>query len=325
MISTPRARKNNYVGRFAPSPTGALHLGSLAAALASYLDAKSHNGRWLVRIEDIDPPRDIPGADKDILQSLIEHGLRWDNEVIYQSNRISAYKKAFDHLHKRDLIYECDCTRRRLRTIDREYDNLCRQLTTEHDGFISAQGQPAGSQKAMPAYRFNLERARRCNHSDLKGASSNETPLIQDRLVVNRPDTYYNDDIVVKRKDGLFAYNLAVVVDDIDSKITDIVRGDDLLTMSSRQGILAATLGGIPARTLHIPVLCDAYGAKLSKQHGAPAIDDRKPVENILDVAQKLELISSDEEVNLKKHSIERILIYLTERWSHFLAARCNG
>ena len=291
-----------YIGRFAPSPTGPLHLGSLAAALASHLDAKIHGGRWLLRIEDIDPPRDIAGADQLICDSLLAHGLQWDGPTTYQSTRLAYYEQAFERLNKQNLIYPCICTRRRLRPLWREYDNHCRDL--DELPFTQAF-----------AWRFNLDKA----HKLYPNCRTAEP--FTDRLPQNQQDTYRDDDIIIKRKDGLFAYNLAVVVDDIDSKISDIVRGDDLYTMSSRQAMLTCALGGRPSRTLHIPVLCDDKGNKLSKQHGAPGLDNGQARSNLILAAEQLKLLTADKADQMKREqsSIATLLSQLEGHWRRYL------
>jgi glutamyl-Q tRNA(Asp) synthetase len=210
-----------YRGRFAPSPTGPLHLGSLVAAVASYLDAKAHGGEWLVRMEDVDVPRCIPGADLEILRALEAFGLHWDGPVIYQTQRTEAYEKALFELRARDLAYPCTCSRRE---VGERYPGTCRLGPTQR-------GRPI-------AWRVRGE-----------------------------------DDFVVKRSDGLFAYQLAVVVDDAFQGITDIVRGADLEDSTPRQNWLQRALGYPVPRYLHIPVVTNAQGEKLSKQTKAPALD----------------------------------------------------
>lgn len=210
-----------YRGRFAPSPTGPLHLGSLVAAVASYLDAKAHQGEWLVRMEDVDLPRCIPGADTEILRALEALGLHWDGPVLYQTQRTGAYERALFELRARDLAYPCTCSRREA---GERYPGTCRQGPTQP-------GRPV-------AWRVRGE-----------------------------------DDFVVKRSDGLFAYQLAVVVDDAFQGITDVVRGADLEDSTPRQNWLQRALGYPVPRYLHIPVVTNEQGEKLSKQTKAPALD----------------------------------------------------
>ncbi|MCX6593630.1 MAG: glutamyl-Q tRNA(Asp) synthetase [Acidobacteria bacterium] len=203
-------------GRFAPSPTGPLHLGSLVAAVASFVDARSHGARWLVRIEDVDTPRTVPGAADSILRTLESYGLHWDGEVVYQSRRTALYE---DALHRLGLAaFSCACTRQ---------DPVCH----------CADGLPAGRTARSVKVRW--------------------------------PD---GESFVIKRADGLFAYQLAVVVDDAAQGVTDVVRGADLLDSTPRQIHLQRLLGYPAPRYLHVPLVTDEEGDKLSKQTRAPAI-----------------------------------------------------
>ena len=254
-----------YVGRFAPSPSGPLHLGSAVAGLASYLDAKAAGGRWLLRIEDIDTPRVVAGADKVILNQLHTLGLHWDGGIMYQSQRSSAYQAAFDGLLNDGKLYPCGCTRKEIAdsaticqggfpTGERPYAGTCR------NGL--APGKPA------KAWRLRVE----------PGVMSFEDrwcgPQHQD--VAQQVG-----DFIVRRADGLWAYQLAVVVDDAEQGITDIVRGQDLLTSTGRQQWLASLLGHPSPRVMHVPLITDAHGLKLSKQNGAAALDLSKPLETL--------------------------------------------
>ena len=237
-----------YVGRFAPSPTGPLHFGSLVAALASWLDARAAGGRWLVRIEDLDTPRVVPGAADAILRQLDAFGLSWDGDVLYQSSRTSAYEAAIRDL--RAQTYDCGCTRRELEdsalAIDgaRIYPGTCRKGL--------APGKPARALRLRTIadpIRF---------HDRVQGeqAQSVETEV---------------GDFVLRRADGLYAYQLAVVVDDAAQGVTDVVRGADLLDSTARQIHLQRLLGAPTPRYLHLPVAVNAAGEKLSKQTGARA------------------------------------------------------
>lgn len=257
------AASRPYIGRFAPSPTGPLHFGSLVCALASYLDAKRHGGQWLLRIEDIDPPREQPGAADAIKRTLEAHGLYWDGEVRYQSQRSDAYWECLNELKKLDLVYPCNCTRARLASLNGPYDGHCRRHPP-----------PAGEACALRLKVIELPEAFRQVNNNIEfrdricGAQSENIEMI-------------SGDFVTHRKDGLFAYQLAVVVDDIDQGVTDVVRGDDLLDTTARQIFLYHILGKTPPSYAHIPVIKDAQGNKLSKQNHAPAVDDSTPVENL--------------------------------------------
>ncbi len=245
---------SGYVGRFAPSPTGPLHAGSLVAALASYCDAQMHSGEWLLRIENIDPPREVPGAAQSIIHTLRALGLRWSREIVYQSQRDLVFSTAFARLSARGLVYPCACTRSEIaaaatrRTADGEpvYPGTC------------AHGLAQG--RAPRAWRLRLP---------------DETLSFVDRWSGQHTENPAQDtgDIVIRRADGLWAYQLAVVVDDIDAGVTDIVRGDDLLHSTIRQIALRRALRSRAGRYLHVPVVRNASGEKLSKQTHAPAVE----------------------------------------------------
>ena len=235
-------------GRFAPSPTGPLHFGSLAAALASWLDARAAGGRWLLRIEDLDAPRELPGAADDIRRALERFGLHWDGEVIYQSRRGALYEKALQRL--RESCYPCGCTRREIADSS---------LGLAADG---AQIYPGTCRRGLPGGK--TARALRLKIPD-------EKIVFEDR-VQGRVEQHLArevGDFVLRRADGQFAYQLAVVVDDAAQGVTDVVRGADLFDSSARQIALQRLLGLPTPRYLHIPAVVDAAGEKLSKQTGA--------------------------------------------------------
>lgn len=236
----------SLTGRFAPSPSGPLHAGSLLAAVASFIDARARNARWLVRMEDIDPPREMAGADRLILQTLEQHGLLWDGEVLYQSTRTARYREALADLQDRQLAYRCACTRSRLAELNHVYDGHCHL-------------HPPPAEQAC-ALRLQLPDQTLCFDDRIYGRQ--EQPLAA------------SGDCIIHRKDGLFAYQLAVVVDDIEQGVTDIVRGSDILPATSVQLHLTALLGGNAAQYAHVPVLLGADGQKLSKQNRAPALDN---------------------------------------------------
>jgi len=217
-------RSRGYVGRFAPSPTGPLHLGSLVTAVASYLDARRHGGKWLVRMEDVDLPRCVSGADLDILRTLEAFGFEWDGPVMYQTTRTEAYQAELDRLRAAGLAYPCSCSRKEIGAP--VYPGTCRNGVRDP-------GRPV-------AWRVD---------------GGGET-----------------DDFVIRRSDGLFAYQLAVVVDDAAQGVTDVVRGADLLDSTPRQMRLQRLLGYPVPRYVHIPVVTNAAGEKLSKQTLAPAL-----------------------------------------------------
>ena len=245
-----------YRGRFAPSPTGPLHFGSLVAAVASYLEAKSRGGEWLVRMEDLDAPRTVPGAADDILRTLEAFGMHCDGAVLYQSTRSDAYRAALDQLQQRGMLYGCACTRREiadsaLHGIDGPvYPGTCRN------------GLPAG-------------RTARATRVRTAGARVTFDDAIQGLVTQNLEHDV--GDFVVHRADGLFAYQLAVVVDDAAQGITHVVRGADLLDSTPRQIWLQRLLGLATPRYAHIPVALNDQGEKLSKQTHAVALDVDHP------------------------------------------------
>ena len=242
-----------YVGRFAPSPTGPLHIGSLVAAVASFLDARAAGGRWLVRMEDLDRPRCEPGAADTILRQLEAYSFQWDGAVLYQSRRDDAYAAALDALRARGAVYPCACTRSQLARAPRNpegeilYPGTCRN------------GLPAGT----------LARAWRVRVQDV-------STRFHDRIHGDLEQNLAHDvgDFIVKRADGLFAYQLAVVVDDAFQGITHVVRGADLLWNTPRQIYLQGLLGLPTPSYAHVPLVTNAAGQKLSKQTLAPALPE---------------------------------------------------
>ncbi|RTR05477.1 tRNA glutamyl-Q(34) synthetase GluQRS [Halomonas nitroreducens] len=238
---------NAYRGRFAPTPSGPLHFGSLIAALASFLDARHRNGHWGVRIEDIDPPRCPSGAADTILRQLEAFGLHWDGPVTWQHDRDAAYAAALAHLEAKGLAYPCSCSRKQWRDYP-IYPGWCRRGVREP-------GKPV-------AWRLRSDLGLR--------------PVIwQDRLFGRQSfDPATLGDVVLKRKDGLWAYQLAVVVDDADQGISDVVRGADLLDNTPWQRQLQEALGLPVPRYLHLPLILGGDGQKLSKQNMAPALPE---------------------------------------------------
>jgi glutamyl-Q tRNA(Asp) synthetase len=241
-----------YRGRFAPSPTGPLHFGSLVAAVGSFLEARSRNGEWLVRIEDLDPPREEPGASDDILRTLEACGMQWDGEIVYQSTRRDAYHAALHSLRNRGLIYPCACSRREIADsaiagIDGPvYPGTCR------NGL-----QPRRSARV---WRVRTDRQLVEFIDIVQGC-------VAQRLEINVGD------YVLYRADRVYAYQLAVVVDDAEQGITDVVRGADLLSSTPRQLYLQKLLGYPTPNYMHLPVALNSAGEKLSKQTLAPAVN----------------------------------------------------
>ena len=277
-----------YTGRFAPSPTGPLHAGSLVAALASWLDARAHGGSWLVRIEDIDPPRCQPGADLEILRQLAACGLHPDAPVVWQSQRHALYARALEQLLQARLAYPCGCTRKDIeaawqamglaheRHVERPYPGTCRN---------GLHGKPER------AWRFALQRWI-TGHQPNQAQAPMGLVYWQDRLLGAQQQDVLAcvGDFVLRRADGLWAYQLAVVVDDGEQGITDIVRGEDLADNTPRQLLLQQALHLPRPRYLHTPLVRMANGEKLSKQHGAPAVDLANPLAALTQAAACLDL-----------------------------------
>ena len=271
-----------YIGRFAPSPTGPLHAGSLVAALASWLDARAHNGQWLVRIEDVDTPRCITGADQTILQQLKLCGLVSDAPVMHQSQRSDAYQAALDRLIAKGWAYPCGCSRKEIEAAQAQLGHTRERHTAAVYPGTCREGLQG---KAPRAWRLNVQRV----INDLQLS----TPLTwQDRLLGHQHQDVEQEvgDFVLRRADGLWAYQLAVVVDDDAQGITHIVRGEDLTDNTARQILLQRTLGLPTPQYLHTPLVLGANGEKLSKQNGAEALDLSHPLAAMLHAARCLAL-----------------------------------
>ncbi|MCS4534019.1 tRNA glutamyl-Q(34) synthetase GluQRS [Neisseria montereyensis] len=246
-----------YTGRFAPSPTGLLHIGSLLTALASYADAKAHGGRWLVRMEDLDPPREMAGAADDILRTLEAFGFRWDGEVVYQSRRHPLYQAALGRLKEQGLVYPCYCSRK----------------DWQARAHIGIDGPIYDGQCGRPDYRPSESDLRKTPAWRLR--AQDEIIGFDDRIVGHYAHNPARDigDFVLLRADGFWAYQLAVVADDADQGITHIVRGQDLLVSTPRQIGLQRYLGMPTPHYTHLPLLLNKQHQKWSKQTLAPALD----------------------------------------------------
>jgi len=277
---------SSYRGRFAPSPTGPLHAGSLVAALASWLDARAHGGQWLVRIEDADTPRCIPGADRLILQQLTACGLQPDEAPVWQSQRTQLYQQALEQLQQAGVAYPCACSRK-----DIETALLAAGTAKPRNGELVYPGTCRGGLhgKAGRAWRFStedLESNRPLALAEYAQAAMQNIATdnacvhwIDRRLGAQQQDVAMEvGDFVLQRADGLFAYQLAVVVDDAAQGITHIVRGEDLADNTARQILLQRALQVPTPQYLHTPLVLGANGEKLSKQNGALAIDTSTPL-----------------------------------------------
>lgn len=265
---------NQYIGRFAPSPSGPLHAGSLVAAMASYLDAKAHQGQWLVRIEDIDEMRTVPGATDAIMQALAIFGMQHDGEVVVQSQRKSLYQTAFDRLTGH--TYACGCTRKEIADS---------RLGIAADGAAIYPGtcrNGIGTGKIARTLRVRVPESN----------ENNETITFNDRWLGPLTQHLATEvgDFVLKRADGYWAYQLAVVVDDADQGVTHIVRGTDLLESTGRQIYLQRLLGLPTPSYMHVPVVLNEVGEKLSKQTGAQALDLNNPLSELLRAARFMQL-----------------------------------
>jgi len=275
---------DTVTGRFAPSPTGPLHFGSLLAAVGSFVDARSRGGRWLLRIEDVDHPREQPGASDSILRSLEAHGLRWDGPVVRQSLRAPAYEDTLARLRAQGDIYACRCSR----------SELARAGVIDCLGPCRLAGHDQG------AWRLRSHAAGVIHYHDrLRGDLSEDL-----RLTCG--------DFVLKRRDGLYAYQLAVVVDDADSGVTDVVRGADLLDNTARQCWLMQRLGLPRPRYLHLPLAVSASGQKLSKQNHAPALADAQAGANLW---RALDHLAQRPPADLRGATPEELLAWACAHW----------
>lgn len=273
----------SYRGRFAPSPTGPLHLGSLVTALGSYLHARQCGGQWLLRIEDVDRFRCDADATQRILRDLSLLGMRWDGDIRYQTHCDAAYQSALNTLTQQQHVFPCACTRKRLN--GRPYDGRCRDGLTDGE-----EGRTV---------RVKVPDHDVCFHDQLQGAFCQNL-------------WHSVGDFIIRRADGLFAYQLAVVVDDAEQGITDIVRGIDLLDNTPRQLHLQRLLHYPEPNYLHLPVLVNPDGQKLSKQHHAPAIDTRQPVTLLW---QALHLLGQAPPAELRRVSLARFWEWAISHW----------
>jgi len=282
------APKTTYRGRFAPSPSGQLHFGSLVAALGSYLQARSQQGIWQVRIDDIDPPREVAGAAQDILQTLTAYGLHWDGEVIYQSQRSQAYEKVLAQLAAQKLCYGCACTRKKIKQQGGLYPGFCRDKQLPLSGH---------------ALRINLQKQEK--------PISHFYDQLQGDIYLNHSEAC--EDFIIKRKDGLYAYNLAVVVDDIEQGITEVVRGADLLKTTGKQIALYQLLAAQVPKYIHLPVAVTSPGQKLSKQNHALAINKENPIPTLL---KALDFLGHTVTSNVDTTTCSKVLEWAIKNWN---------
>jgi glutamyl-Q tRNA(Asp) synthetase len=275
------ARERAYVGRFAPSPTGSLHLGSLLAAVGSFVDARHHGGRWLVRMEDLDAGRVIRGCADDMLRTLAAFGLHWDGAVEYQSQRTQHYLEALAQLSARNLTYQCSCTRK-----ERSHGG--------YPGTCRARPQRPGP----TCTRFRVEDERLGFDDRIQGACAFSLGEL--------------GDVVVRRRDGAFAYQLAVVVDDALQGVTDVVRGADLLDNTPWQLALQRTLGFPRPRYAHLPLVVEPRQGKLAKSRRSLGL---APKDRGALLHQVLTLLRQEPPLELKLEPPEHVLTWATEHW----------
>ena len=287
------ASSPSYIGRFAPTPSGHLHFGSLVAALASYLDARSAGGRWLLRMEDLDPPREMPGAQAAIIEALHRYGFEWDGEWIRQSDRHDAYAHVVERLFSQGLAYACTCSRKKLEGYNGVYPGFCRN---------------AGHSMENAAIRVRVP--------ELEYA-------FQDRVQGEYRQHLGRDvgDFIIRRRDGLYAYQLAVVLDDAAQGVTDIVRGADLLDSTPRQLYLQELLGLSQPRYLHVPLIVQPDGHKLGKSYRSPALTPEHATPLLLRALRTLGQPTDD---RLEHASPRQVLDWAIAHWDAALIPRTH-
>jgi len=292
---------NAYRGRFAPSPSGLLHFGSLIAALASFLDAKSvvtphgGSGQWLLRMEDIDPPREQEGASTAILTTLEAFGLHWDESVLYQSQQSEVYQDTLSDLQQQNLSYYCQCTRAEIKSIGGIYQGHCRTLKRPKNNSAIRLINQHGIYQFDDLFQKQKQGKVECDKALAK------------------------EDFIIHRKDGLFAYQLAVVVDDIYQNINHVIRGCDLLESTARQLTLFTTLNSSAPEYGHVPLAVTSNGYKLSKQNKAPAINNHNPQPALI---AALKFLGQAPDPNLINEKVDDIIRWAINHWSRDKVAK---
>lgn len=291
LSSAPFVGMTSYVGRFAPTPSGPLHLGSLLTALGSFLAARAAGGRWLLRIDDLDTPRVQPGAERRILRQLEAHGLHWDERPRRQSEHLDEYADALDRLRQDGLLYACVCTRAQLQQ----------------------QAAPGWEEPVYSGHCRNLHLAE--TNAALRVRVEGGTEQIEDRIRGTLSGEIDRDigDFVLRRKDGQFAYQLACAVDEAAQSITDVVRGADLIPSTFKQAWLMRRLGVAVPRYAHLPLLADAGGLKLSKQNGATEIRTDQATRNM---REALRLLGQALPSPSPTEDVAEILSWAIRHWS---------
>jgi glutamyl-Q tRNA(Asp) synthetase len=299
-MTTAEASGLRYRGRFAPSPTGPLHFGSLVAAVGSCLDARAVGGEWLLRMEDVDEPRTAAGAADAILRTLEELGFAWDGEVAFQSRRTSRYQAAFERLRLAGTVYACACSRREVADSALGPDGAPRYPGTCRNGVLPG--------REARAWRVKVEPGAVCFDDALQGR------ICQDLAAEV-------GDFVVLRADGYFAYQLAVVVDDADQGVTHVVRGADLIDSTPRQICLQRYLGLAQPAYLHLPAAVNAAGEKLSKQTRARPIGGTRPQAPLV---AALEFLGQQPPANLQDAGLDEVWRWATAHWKRSSIPHCR-
>jgi glutamyl-Q tRNA(Asp) synthetase len=284
--------KRLYIGRFAPSPTGSLHRGSLYTALASFLDARAQQGRWLLRIDDLDTPRNISGSADTILKTLDIFGLHWDGSVVYQSQHSALYHDHLNNLAKNQLLYPCICSRKTLSSAAATdiYPGFCRNTLISPDS-------------AAYALRLKTDDRLITFYDELQGEIAHNLAR-------------QHGDFIVKRKDQIIAYQFAVVIDDAEQGVNHVVRGFDLLDSTPKQIYLQQRLGLRTPNYLHVPIIVDEHGYKLSKQTRATAVDLTAPAKVVFEL---LQLLKQAPPAALQHAPLTELLAWAIAHWQPLL------
>ncbi len=310
-LQNPSSPADGYRGRFAPSPTGPLHAGSLVAALGSWLDARKNGGKWLLRIEDIDTPRCIPGATEQIQSQLLACGLSWDGEIIYQSQRQAAYQRALESLNQLKCLYPCVCSRQ---TISNTLAKLGIATPRNQEIVYPGTCRPAHILSNPPEAFRDIQKAWRL------ALPSNCQITFEDLALGPQSQNLNTEvgDFVLRRSDGLFTYQLAVVVDDAEQGITHIVRGQDLLSNTGRQIYLQERLGLKRPQYLHLPLVLDEHGEKLSKQTLATQIHTQDEKHALLELRKAAKHLGLNHLPDGENVTIAEWLLAATHAWPTF-------
>ncbi len=278
---------DNYKGRFAPSPTGPVHYGTLVAAVASYLQAKKNHGEWFVRIDDVDTLRIVDGADSDILRTLEHFGFEWDGEVVYQTQQIDNYQQTLEKLISQSLVFPCTCSRKQLAKTDSNiYPGICRHRPLA-----------AGEEHALRIL-------------------SQDFDIEFDDIIMGKQSqniAHQCGDFIIKRRDGLFAYQLAIVVDDARQGITEVVRGADLLDSTPRQIYLQRLLNYPTPQYCHLPLAVDDLGNKISKSGGAKKVETKNKEKSLI---SSLHFLGQNPPDDLAKSNINNIWSWAIKNWN---------